>query len=270
MTKIARLALLAILHVTLGFLASASAQQHVSLSTPKPTKAEPIALSPLAPSTWSVPPMIREIQRRILPVEGQIFVKESQQYVTITRATAVIERTGRVITNDHVQWEWGMEISLSGKVQQIRKRRADRIVVQGQISQVVGYHQADDILVLHIPYSAEFPPLLWTELVITEPIRVIGNPEGLAKSVMPGTVINQDAHTIFIDAQTVPGVSGGLLINSLGEGGGIVFAKYPAVQIDRISLARPARRVVEILAELEKRKAFDNLNDPNRVPVELD
>jgi hypothetical protein len=219
---------------------------------------------------WVIPPEIAAAEKRIVRITSQIFDEKTQSYQDQNSGTGVIERTGRVITCEHMEinWEGRAATFVNGGLSREGLKFVDRILVNGMPAIVVGFNHFD-VMVISV-VTDEFPPLEWeVEVVKTEPVTQIGNPGGLERTITSGTIINTLGDVFFIDAQTLPGNSGSILINRYGKAIGMVFAKLPFSEIDRFGYVRPARMILNVLNELENRNAYANLTDPKHTPVEI-
>ncbi|MGH0034452.1 MAG: trypsin-like peptidase domain-containing protein [Myxococcota bacterium] len=162
----------------------------------------------------------------------------------------VIDREGRVITNEHVV----------ARASRIRVSLADGREFEAQL---VGADPNNDLAVLQVESDETLPwvaPGSSEDLLVGEPVIAIGNPFGLSNTVTTGVLsatdrsINTNGRTFHgflqTDASINPGNSGGPLLNAEGTLIGINTAIYQGAE--GIGFAIPidvARRVVAELIE---------------------
>jgi serine protease Do len=170
---------------------------------------------------------------------------------------SIIHASGIVLTNDHVvQWSPRGEVELSDG------RRLP--------FEVLARCPPEDLALLRVSAGAPLPTLALGrshDLLLGEPVLVIGNPNGLVNSVSTGIVSGLQRATTspigFLSSMvqtTAPvngGNSGGPLINALGEQIGVIATKDPAS--DNIAFAISVDRVRESFPRLlsaEERYGF--------------
>jgi len=142
----------------------------------------------------------------------------------------VIDRKGRVITNQHV-------IQNATKITLITKDG------QRLKATLVGADAASDIAVLQVEKTPSLSPIplgTSSDLMIGETVIAIGNPFGLSNTVTVGVIssLHRSIHRkgalyrglIQTDASINPGNSGGPLLNILGKVIGINTAIYSNAQ----------------------------------------
>lgn len=190
---------------------------------------------------------------------------------------SIIHASGIVLTNDHVvQWNTQGEVELSDG------RRVP--------CEVLARYPPEDLALLRLSAGAPFPTLALGrshDLLLGEPVLVIGNPNGLVNSVSSGIVsglrrvtaspIGLLSSMIQTTAPVNGGNSGGPLINALGEQIGVLATKDLAA--DNIAFAIGIDRVRESFPRIlsaEERFGFrlglavDTLTDARVAALEPD
>ncbi len=181
------------------------------------------------------------------------FEPRSARTVVNLGSGVIIDRRGRVLTNEHV-------VSRGSRV---RVTLADGREFDAEL---VGADPNSDVAVLQIQLEEGDGRLPWIEpgsskdLMVGEPVIAIGNPFGLSNTVTTGVIsaVNRSVRSeervfhgfIQTDASINPGNSGGPLLNAEGELVGINTAIYGGAE--GIGFAIPidvARRVVAELIE---------------------
>ena len=163
-------------------------------------------------------------------------------------AGSILHESGYILTNSHAaQDRQGNAVTLSdGRTYPFRI--AARL--PNEDLAVIKINPAGPLATVKVGRSSD--------LMLGEPVLVIGNPHGLRHTVAPGIVsgLNRPSRStmgmIQINAAVNPGNSGGPVFNALGEMIGIVQKKMEA---ENISFAIPADRV---------RQAFPMLLSPEQ------
>jgi len=160
----------------------------------------------------------------------------------------VIDKEGRVITNEHVV----------ARASRIRVSLADG---REYSASLVGADPNNDLAVLQLETKDEVPwvaPGTSSDLLVGEPVIAIGNPFGLSNTVTTGVLsavdrsINTGGRTFHgflqTDASINPGNSGGPLLNAEGHLIGINTAIYQGAE--GIGFAIPIDVAKRVVAEL--------------------
>ncbi|MBI4613562.1 MAG: trypsin-like peptidase domain-containing protein [Planctomycetes bacterium] len=172
-------------------------------------------------------------------------------------AGAIIHEAGYILTNDHVV---GASAAGDARLSDGTSYRY-RVVVR---------FAGEDLALLKIDAGRLLPPLPLGrshDLMLGEPVLIIGNPHGLGHSVSTGIVsgLNRATATttsflpwlVQTSAEVNPGNSGGPLINALGEQIGVVVSKKQ--EADNIGFAISADRARLMLPRIlaaEERHGF--------------
>jgi S1-C subfamily serine protease len=192
----------------------------------------------------------------VVVVRNILWVKEKREYSVSLGSGTIVHASGYILTNDHVAANVGRTTVVLNDGSERRYRIVARL-------------PHEDLGLLKIDSDQPLQPLPLgrsDDLMLGEPVVIIGSPQGLTYSVSTGIIsgLNRsrttaDAYlpwTVQVSAAVNKGNSGGPLINALAQQIGIVTYKLDAENLGFAIAIDRVRSVFPQMLAAEQRFAF--------------
>ncbi|NLS97347.1 MAG: trypsin-like serine protease [Planctomycetaceae bacterium] len=192
----------------------------------------------------------------VVVVRNILWVKEKREYSVALGSGTIVHSSGYILTNDHVAANVGRTTVVLNDGSERRYRIVARLP-----------HEDLALLKIDSDQPLQTLPLGRSDdLMLGEPVVIIGSPQGLTYSVSTGIIsgLNRsrttaDAYlpwTVQVSAAVNKGNSGGPLINALAQQIGIVTYKLDAENLGFAIAVDRVRSVFPQMLAAEQRFAF--------------